>query len=438
VTNVVRGLLWSVVYLAAVIAPLFFMLVGDAPPGRGWWMELSIALGFIGLAMVGLQFAVTARFHPVDAPYGLDAVLQYHRQISLVAFGFILLHPAILMVEDPERLALLNPATATTAARWGLASVVLLIAIVVTSVWRAQLKLNYEVWRILHGLLAIGIVITALVHVERVGYYVSGPWRRGLWIVMSLVLVGLLGYVRLYKPWRLLRTPYVIDGVEQLPGDTWRVHLRPDGHEGLRFSPGQFAWLTVGNSPFQIEEHPFSFSSSAERPQRLSFTIKELGDFTSRIGELEPGTRAYLDGPYGAFSYERNQGSGFVFLAGGIGISPIMSQLRTLADREDPRAMLLFYANPDLDDVALREELDRLEVRLDLEVVSVLEDPPDDWDGEAGLIGPELLDRYLPAHEELLQFFVCGPDPMMDAVEEALLDRGIPPGHVNLERFDFI
>jgi predicted ferric reductase len=435
---IVRGVLWSVVYLFAVIAPLFFMLVGDAPAGRGWWVDLSIALGFVGLAMVGLQFAVTARFHPIDAPYGLDAVLQYHRQISLVAFAFILLHPTILMIEDPERLELLNPVTATNAARWGLASVVLLIVIVVTSVWRATLKLDYEVWRILHGVLAIAIVVTAVVHIELVGYYVSGPWRRGLWIGMSVVLVGLLFYVRLYKPWRMLREPYVIDAIDQLPGETWRLHLRPDGHEGMRFAPGQFAWLTVGGSPFRIEEHPFSFSSSAEHPDRVSFTIKELGDFTAALGDLEPGTRAYLDGPYGAFSYERNQGSGFVFVAGGIGISPIMSQLRTLRDRGDQRPMLLFYANPNLEDVALRDELDRLALHLDLEVVSVLEDPPEGWEGEVGLVSPELLDRYLPEHEELLQFFVCGPDPMMDAVEEALVDRGIPAGHINMERFDFI
>jgi predicted ferric reductase len=435
---IVRGVLWSVVYLFAVIAPLFFMLVGDAPAGRGWWVDLSIALGFVGLAMVGLQFAVTARFHPIDAPFGLDAVLQYHRQISLVAFAFILLHPTILMIEDPERLELLNPVTATNAARWGLASVALLIVIVVTSVWRATLKLDYEVWRILHGVLAIAIVVTAVVHIELVGYYVSGPWRRGLWIGMSVVLVGLLFYVRLYKPWRMLREPYVIDAIDELPGETWRLHLRPDGHEGMRFSPGQFAWLTVGGSPFRIEEHPFSFSSSAEHRDRLTFTIKELGDFTATLGDLEPGTRAYLDGPYGAFSYERNQGSGFVFVAGGIGISPIMSQLRTLRDRGDQRPMLLLYANPNLEDVALRDELDRLALHLDLEVVSILEDPPEGWEGEVGLVSPELLDRYLPEHEELLQFFVCGPDPMMDAVEEALVDRGIPAGHINMERFDFI
>lgn len=437
-TNAVRGALWSVVYVLAVVGPLFFMLVADTLPGRGWWLDLSTALGFIGMSMLGLQFAVTARFNPVDAPYGFDAVLQYHRQISLVAFAFVLAHPTILMVEDPARLSLLNPITAPAPVRWGLAALLLLGVLIALSVWRLPLRLPYEVWRITHGLLAVAVVVAALVHIESVGYYVSGPWRRGLWVAVAIALVGLLVYVRIVKPVLLLRRPYAVEAVARIPGQTWHLWLRPEGHGGLRFSPGQFAWVTVGLPPFGVREHPFSFSSSAEDPGRLRFTIKELGDFTSRIGEIEPGTRAYVDGPYGAFSYERNEASGFVFLAGGIGITPIMGMLHTLADRGDRRPMVLVYANPTWEEVAFLDELDELEGRLDLRVVHVLEEPPEGWEGERGLVTSDVLDRHLPDRERLMEYFVCGPEPMMDAVERALHDRGISPDRVNLERFDFI
>lgn len=220
-TLVARGVLWSAVYLMAVAAPLFFMLVGDPPPGRGWWTDVSLALGFIGLAMLGLQFAVTARFHPVDAPYGLDAVLQYHRQISFVAFAFVLAHPAILVIDTPGRLGMLNPLTASATARWGLLSVALVVALIAASLWRRQLRLRYEVWRVSHGLLAIAVVGTALLHIEWSGYYVSGPWRRGLWLLMSLVLISLLGYVRVVKPWLLLRRPYAVASVRPVAPRTW-------------------------------------------------------------------------------------------------------------------------------------------------------------------------------------------------------------------------
>jgi predicted ferric reductase len=275
-------------------------------------------------------------------------------------------------------------------------------------------------------------------HISLANYYVEGPIRLGIWLVMSVVLIGMYANVRLVRPWQQLRRPWVVDSIEAKPGDTWQVTLRADGHEGIRFEPGQFAWLTLDRSPFGIREHPFSFSSSADRSDVVSFGVKELGDFTSTLGGYEPGTRAYLDGPFGAFSYERNEAPGFVFVAGGIGVTPVLSMLETLADRGDRRPLLLIYANPNLEDTAFLDDLERLQGRLDLRVVHVLEEPPEGWEGETGFVTPEILDRHLPDGEGRLEYFVCGPDPMMDAVEEALHDRGIAGDKVNLERFDFI
>jgi predicted ferric reductase len=438
VGRAVTGAVWAVVYLLAAVAPMFFMLVGDPPPGRGPLVDLSIALGFLGLAMLGLQFAITARANTVDASYGLDVVLQFHRQISYTAFAFVLTHPILLFVDSPDRLGLLAVWDAPWRARFGVASVALLVAIIVTSIWRQRLRLSYEAWRVLHGVLALAIVVTALLHVELVGYYVSGPWRRGLWVVWSLVLVALLVKVRIVTPVRMRRRPWRVRAVERLPGDTWHLRLDADGHDGIGFEPGQFAWLTVGRSPFRITEHPFSISSSAERRDQVRFTIAEAGDFTRTLGSIEPGTTAHLDGPYGAFSYERAQAEAFVFLAGGIGVTPMLSMLHTLADREDARPMWLYYANPRWQDVAIREELDELADRVDLRVVHVLEQPPDGWTGATGRIGPELLDRELPAQAARFQYFVCGPEPMMDAVEALLHERGVPPARISMERFDLI
>lgn len=436
-TLVARGLLWSVVYLVAVVAPLFFMLIGDPPPGRGWWTDVSLALGFIGLAMLGLQFAVTARFHPVDAPYGLDAVLQYHRQISFVAFAFVLAHPAILIIETPDRAGMLNPLTASNTARLGVLSVALLVMLIAASLRRQQLRLSYEVWRVSHGLLAIAVVATALLHIEWSGYYVSGPWRRSLWVLMSLVLMGLLGYVRVVKPWLMLRRPYEVTSVRSLVPETWAVTVEPRGHNGLRFQPGQFAWLTLDRTPFAVREHPFSFSSSAEQTGAYEFTIKELGDFTSQIGEVKPGTRAYLDGPYGAFSTDRHQGPGYVLIAGGVGISPMISMLRTFADLGDRRPITVIYGSHSLEEAVHLDELEDLGTRLDLRTVLVLKQAPEGWSGESGYIDDDVLEQHLPERAERRQFFICGPDRMMDAVERLLRSRGIPADNIQLERFDF-
>jgi predicted ferric reductase len=438
VTLIGRGILWVGVYLFAVVAPLLLMVMGDPPPGRGWWTDLSLGLGFVGMAMLGLQFAVTARLHPVDAPYGLDAVLQFHREISFVAFAFVLAHPALLLVERPGLLRAYNPLTASAMVRWGLVSVVLLIVLMVTSLWRRALRLRYEIWRVTHGLLAVAIVVTALVHIERSGYYVSGPWRRGIWMVMSVVLIGLLVWVRLIKPFLLLRRPYSVESVVQVAPSTWALTVAADGHDGLSFLPGQFAWIRIGTHAFAVREHPFSFSSSAEQRGRYEFTIKELGDFTSTIGSTEPGARVYIDGPFGAFSTERDQGPGFVLIAGGVGISPMMSMLRTLADQRDRRPVTLVYGSPSWEECIYRDELAELSRAIDLDVVHVLEEAPEGWHGEVGLVDEAALSRALPRDAQRRRFFICGPDAMMDGVEEALHRLDVPREHVNLERFEFV
>jgi 3-phenylpropionate/trans-cinnamate dioxygenase ferredoxin reductase subunit len=181
--------------------------------------------------------------------------------------------------------------------------------------------------------------------------------------------------------------------------------------------PGQFAWLTIGKSPFAIEEHPFSFSSSAVHPETLSFTIKELGDFTSTIKDVSVGERVYLDGPYGSFSIDRHNARGYVFIAGGIGIAPVMCTLRTLADRSDSRPLTLVYATRTLENATFLEEISASKTRLNLDVIHVLEDPLD---------------------SRGYHYFICGPDPMMDMVETALYKLGVPISKFHSERFNIV
>src|SRR5262249_28169487 len=96
--------------------------------------------------------------------------------------------------------------------------------------------------------------------------------------------------------------------------------------DGFRFRPGQFAWLTTGKTPLKITGHPFSFSSSAAVSDgQVEMTIRNLGDFTSKIGHIPVGQRVYLDGPYGAFTIDRNPADMHVLIAGGVGITPMMS-----------------------------------------------------------------------------------------------------------------
>jgi predicted ferric reductase len=431
------AVLWVLLYLLLVTAPLLVLLTGPVPPGAGLWWDFSMALGFAGMAMLGVQFALTARFRRAAAPFGIDIIYCFHRYVALVAIGLLLAHYAIVRVAFADTLGPLDPLKAPGYMSAGRLALALFATVIVTSLWRKPLGIDYDRWRVGHALLAMAAFLLAVMHIGGVGYYTASPWKRWLWTGYTLAWVYLIVHVRAIKPWRMRRAPYRVAAVRPERDRAWTLTLVPDGHSGLRFASGQFAWLTLRGSPFRFKEHPFSFSSSAAQGERLEFTIKELGDFTRTIKDVRPGEVAYLDGPYGVFSAGRYPRSpGFVFIAGGVGIAPIMSMLRTLADRRDPRPLLLVYANSDWDDVIFREELESLRARVDLTLVHVLENPPPDWSGERGRITDALLRRVLSANRAENEYFLCGPGPMSETVQQVLHGMGIPLSRVHFELFN--
>lgn len=434
-TLAVRAVFWVLAYLGVVIAPLVFAAMGAAQPGHGFWTDFSVALAFVGLAMMGLEFVLVARFKPVAAPFGQDALLQFHRQIGFVGLAFVLVHVAL---STRWHAVLTSAALRAPALVWfGVAAAGAVTVLVATSVWRRRLRISYEVWHVAHTLLAVVAVAGALTHVFLVDEYVSSLWKRLLWAVMAGAFVVLLGWVRVGKPWVMRGRPWRLERVGPERGGTTTLTLRPPEGQPFRYDPGQFAWFAFGGSPFSLTSHPFSFSSSAESGE-VEIAVRALGDFTSRVHELEPGVTVYVDGPHGVFSMDLDEGPGFGFIGGGVGITGLLSMLRTMADREDVRPAVLVYANRDWESVAFRDELERLRSRMNLTVVHVLQRPPAGWTGETGYVNGEMLARHLPRGYRRFQYFICGPGPMMDAAEDALVGLGVPDGRVHTERFDMV
>jgi 3-phenylpropionate/trans-cinnamate dioxygenase ferredoxin reductase subunit len=258
------------------------------------------------------------------------------------------------------------------------------------------------------------------------------------WGIVVAALYALI-YIRVIKPLLLRKRYYLVKDIVPERGKCWSITFVPFGHDGMRFNPGQFAWLTLGNSPFALEEHPFSFSSSARRSGELSMTIKELGDFTGRIGKTKRGMRAYLDGPHGAFTYKRKPKSEhMIFIAGGIGIAPIISMLRTLSDEEFDGNVLLFYCNKDWPEVTFRESLQELTSSLHLRIIHILESPKDSWAGERGYLNRKILRKYLPENLKRSDFYICGPLPLMELAEKILIEMGVGSQQIEMEKFNLV
>jgi predicted ferric reductase len=423
-------------YLLAASAPLLIAASPPRPGGRAFWTELGVAIGFVALGQTALQFGLIARFARLSRPFGIDLVMQFHRQMGVLALIGMIVHAVVLTAARPGTWSTLG-VRGGSGALTGIAAVGCVLALVLLTLARKRMRLGYELWRGLHLGLSVLALACAQAHVMASGLYARAAWKAAALGAFSTACVGLIAYLRLVRPARLKRRPYVVAEVRPEGGSTWTLALVPSNHEGVRFAPGQFAWIKVGCSPWSIREHPFSFSSSAEEKGRIEFAVKEAGDFTRTIGSTAPGTIAYVDGPHGSFSTDFHEcPAGYLFVAGGIGIAPILSMLRTLADRKDRRNHVLVHACTSLDRVSFRADLQALAAAIDLELVLVLTDPPSGWTGPSGYVSQDILRPFVAPGGNRRCAFVCGPDGMMSSVERSLLDCGMSPRDIHLERFN--
>lgn len=297
----------------------------------------------------------------------------------------------------------------------------------------------YGSWRWLHVGLAVLGFAAAIAHVLGVGHFTATPQSRALWLGVTLGWIGILAWTRLVVPAVQRANPWRVSAVEEERGGAVSLTCSPLRRGLPAWQPGQFVWLTLGSTPFGLGEHPFTIASPPEAAPHVTLTVRPLGGFSERLAGVQPGVRAYLHGPFGTFSIDNDADAvGFVMIAGGIGITPMIANLRAMRARRDCRPVVLVYANRDWESVAFREELAEMEAALELKIVHVLEKAPESWTGEAGMVTRELLARHLPKTTLPWPHFLCGPPPMVDAAKDHLQSLGVPLRHVDSEIFDMV
>lgn len=429
-------LAWFLWYLAVLLVPLLLTWGVLEPPDATAGGALVLSAGLVGFSALVVAVVLPARLPWLIASFGIETVLAVHRLIAMVAVVLVLLHFVAVLVVDPRGLSILDLAHTTWAARAAVVSTIGLVLVVVLALRRPARQPRYEGWRLVHnGLVAI-VVITAWLHVWWLRHLISHFLVAAWFVATGLLMAGLAARRWIWLPLRARRFAYVVVSVRAVAGDGVTLVIQADGHAGLPFEPGQFVWLKIGSTPFVFEEHPFSIASTAEHPERMEFTIKALGDFTELLGALRPGRRVFLDGPYGGFTVDGlESAAGFVFIAAGVGITPLLSMLRTLADRGDRRRFWLIMSARTEHDLMLRPEVEQVRARLGLKVTEVVSAPGPGWTGESGRIDHDLLGRTLPRRPHRLHYFLCGPTPMVTSVSQDLIALGVPFRRIHTERF---
>lgn len=423
--------------LVALLAPAAATVLVDGPPWRDALVETAVCGGYVALTLVATQFATTGRFRDAAGRPGVDSALRAHRRCGFAAAALVLGHVAALTVADADYVAFLDPRVDLRRASVLWIALGALAAVVVRPLLRRRFRFDYGRWRLFHGLAAVALLWCGVEHALDVSYRTNAEWKWNLWRAVAAAATAAFVVVRVVRPLRQLARPWRVAAVRREGERVWTVELEAVGHAGLRFRPGQFAWATFGRSPFGLEQHAFSLASNADAPARISFAIKELGDYTRHIGELAIGGRAYVDGPYGAFDVPADPAVPLVLLAGGIGVAPFLSMLRTLVARGEPRNVLLIYGAGRPATLAFDDELTAALARLGGRYVPVLEDGPPDRKGERGVVDAATVARHVPPESRTrARYFACGPDPMLRRLVREFGAAGLPPERLQAERFD--
>ena len=226
-----------------------------------------------------------------------------------------------------------------------------------------------------------------------------------------------------------------VAAIEPVTHDLRRLVLRLAGGEGFRFFPGQYVDITI---PGTAESRSFSMANTSARDGQLEFVIKVYPDgrFSHFLdGQLAPGDQLSLSGPYGMFTLREGDGE-LVFVGGGAGMAPILSLLRSMAERGIGRRAVFYYGARSRRDLCFEPELRALEASLpDFRYVPALSEPaPEDgWDGETGLITDVV--KRLAAGAGGAHAYVCGPPPMVEAAIPVLAALGIEEKHIYYDKF---
>ncbi len=433
------GIILPVLYVLAVLLPLIMILILGLGGEHGLLFEIGRAFALCAFVIIALQPVLTARLKWIERPFGMDILSRFHKATGLLAALLLLAHPLLLAIGGAG-LQLILSIDLPWYVLVGKGTLVLLIIQAVLGIYWERLGLTFESWRKSHYVLAPIIVAAAFLHSWVTGDDLEYLPLQVYWVLLLASAVSAFVYQKVIKPGRLRRHPYTVSSVTQETHDVWTVTLTPpDGESVYPYLPGQFHFLTFHRDPsLPVEEHHWTISSSPSTPGIVSSTIKESGDFTKTIGKTKVGDTAAAEGAFGRFSYLLHpEDTNIVFIAGGIGITPIMAMLRHMSDTGATLPVLLIYANRTERDIVFRREIANMETSRKpyLMTVHVLSQPDDSWEGERGYVTEDLIRKHCGRDLKNRSYYVCGPPVMAEKVIGALREQGVPDARIRAERF---
>ncbi|HVQ44089.1 MAG TPA: ferredoxin reductase family protein [Candidatus Saccharimonadia bacterium] len=400
-------------------------------------LSLAQLAGLLAAACALLQFMLMGRSPWIERAFGLERIAKLHRLNGYATISLILTHTTLVTLGYAALTGSgLIPQFTTFLTKfndviYAFIAELLFLTIVGSSIYIVRRRLPYERWYWVHLMVYLAIVL-AFFHQTKVGgSFLSQPayivyWYALYGFVALNVFTGRL-FLPAYNYWRFR---FAIDEIVPETADTVSIYIHGRGLERFRARPGQFVIIWLPQAKLWLEEHPFSLSG-LPHDGRLRLTVKAVGDYTSRLPKLlKSGAPVVIAGPYGQFTPAPTARPRRLYLAGGVGITP----LRTLLEAQTPeQESVLIYGNKTPADTIFADELAQLATRIKLRIHHVYSEAPT-YAGETGRIDTARIERLVPDFRDR-EVYLCGPPPMMAGLAKGLIAAGLAPARLHYERF---
>ena len=432
------GLIWLVLVGNAVAIVWLWYHGGNVTGVHSTGESLtSIAriTGLLGAYLALVQVLLLSRLPALERLTGFDRLTVWHRWNGHAVLYLILAH-VFFSIWGYSKMDRIGIGKETSTMIWGgvypgmiLATIGtgLFVLVVVTSLVIVRRRLSYQAWYAVHFMTYAAIALGWFHQVPTGNELVLDNIAADYWASLYLATLGVLVVFRLLVPianafrYRMQVAEVVTEG----PGV---VSLRIIGHglDRLHARAGQFfLWRFLARRGWW-EAHPFSLSAAPDG-RSLRITVKSLGDFTSRMRDLRPGTRVVAEGPFGTFTAAARRREKSLLVAGGIGITPV----RALLEEIDGDVVVLYRVILD-SDVVFREELESLVDERGIVLHILTGDHASDEGRD--LLAPVHLRMLVPDIADR-EVYVCGPAAMASAIARNVRHAGVPARYLHIERF---
>jgi predicted ferric reductase len=388
--------------------------------------------GLLGQVVLLLQLMLIGRVTWIEQEFGHDKMNKLHRTIGYSVLGLLIFHPVLLTIGYAGLSGVgwwQQFVVFFTSYPWvwlAVTGFILLCFIVTIALPPIRRGIKYEYWYWTH--LTIYIVLGILFVHQLYGEDIVRPRAKTYWLIMNIVVWAVFLYFRFIRIFvQFLKHTFYIDRVVPESKDVHSVYIKGKNMNEFRFNAGQFANWTFLAKKFWYT-HPFSISTDYNG-EHIRISVKNVGDFTSTIKDLQPGTKVIVDGPLGIFTEKIATKNKYLFIAGGIGITPIRAMIGSLSKKNAD--MILLYGNRTLRETVFKEELASMIKRMHI-VLSADTEPG----YETGFIDREKIIRCAPDFIER-DIYVCGPPVMMNNIIEMLKGMGVPHAQLHYEKFSY-